>query len=84
MRGTVMVERMPCMMIEWAPEKRLSMVASEESTAALCWVTSLRIERDSTICSLRPSRVRTMRGLGTPSSISRMTPRSAGSARRPS
>ena len=33
--GTVIVERMPCMMMEWAPEKRLSMVASDDSTAAL-------------------------------------------------
>ena len=33
--GTVIVERMPCMMIECAAEKRLSIVASDDSTAAL-------------------------------------------------
>jgi len=64
--------------------KRLSMLASEDSTAAFCVTTSLRMERESTICSVRPSRVFATRGWGTPSSIKRMTPRSAGSDRTPS
>ena len=66
------------MMIECAPEKRLSMVASDDSTDALCCTTSLRIDFDSTICSFLPSRVLAIFGVGTPFSISRITPRSAG------
>ena len=76
--GTVIVERMPCMMIECAAEKRLSMVASDDSTAALLVTTSFRIDFDRTICSFLPSRVLAILGDGTPSSISRITPRSAG------
>ena len=55
--GTVIVERMPCMMTECAAEKRLSIVASDDSTDALFCTTSLRIDFDSTICSFLPSRV---------------------------
>ena len=38
--GSVIVERMPCMMIECAPENRASIVASDDSTAALLVSTS--------------------------------------------
>ena len=76
--GTLMVERMPCMMIECAPEKRLSIVASDDSTAVLCCTTSLMIDFDSTICSSSSRRVLGERGVGSPFSISRITPRSAG------
>jgi hypothetical protein len=72
-----MVERMPCMITEWAPENRLSMVASDDSTDALFCTTSFKIDVDSTICSFLPSRVLAIFGRGTPSSINRMTPRSA-------
>ena len=76
--GTVMVERIPCMMTECAAEKRLSMVASDDSTDALLVTTSARIDLDSTICSFLPSRVLAIFGVGTPFSISKITPRSAG------
>ena len=66
------------MMTECAAEKRLSIVASDDSTDALLVTTSLRIDFDRTICSFLPSRVRAIFGWGTPSSMSRMTPRSAG------
>ena len=66
------------MMTEWAAEKRLSIVASDDSTDALFCTTSLRIDFDSTICSFLPSRVLAILGVGTPFSMSRMTPRSAG------
>ena len=46
-----MVERMPCMMIECAPEKRESIEASLESTAALSRSTSLMMVVESTTCS---------------------------------
>ena len=67
--GTHMVERMPCMMIECAPEKRESMVASDESTAFLCCSTSARIDLDSTICSSEPlpALCLTWRGVSLPS-----------------
>ncbi|MNC96443.1 hypothetical protein D3C83_138150 [compost metagenome] len=47
--GRVIVERMPCMMIEWAPENRESIVASDDSTAALLFSTSCITVRDRTM-----------------------------------
>ena len=43
------------MMIECAPEKRESMVASDESTAAFCATTSAMTVFDRTMLSWRPS-----------------------------
>ena len=77
--GTVMVERMPCMMIEWAPEKRLSIEASADSTAVFCCTTSVRIDRrqhDLLVAAVAGAG--DARAWARPSSISRITPRSAG------
>jgi hypothetical protein len=49
--GTHIVDRMPCMMMLWAPEKRLSMVASEESTACFSRMTSLMMLLERMISS---------------------------------
>ena len=79
--GTVIVERMPCMMIECAAENRLSIVASDDSTDGLVGhdLGHDDLRQDDAARSCRRASWRSS-APGRPSSISRITPRSAGTS----